>query len=66
MEDIGVWRTAHHMMKRYGDDAGARAAKRAVALDTAGDAERANVWLRIAAAISELEREKPAVGEPET
>jgi len=21
MEDIDVWRSAHHMMKRYGDDA---------------------------------------------
>jgi hypothetical protein len=63
MEDIDVWRSAHHMMKRYGDDAGARAAKRADELQAEGATEGANVWRRIMAAIAELERE-PSACEP--
>lgn len=57
MEDIEVWRSAHHMMKRYGDDAVARASSRADALLAAGNKDRAAVWQRIAAAIGEMERE---------
>jgi hypothetical protein len=64
MEDMDVWRPAHHMMKRYGDDAALRAAKRADALQAAGDTEGAHVWQRIAAAIGILEREKPSDSEP--
>jgi hypothetical protein len=64
MEDIDVCRSAHHMMKRYGDDAAARAEKRAVELLAAGDSEGANVWRRIGAAIAELGRETPSAGEP--
>ncbi len=60
MEDMDVWRPAHHMMKRYGDDAALRAAKRAAALQAAGDIEGAHIWQRIAAAIGTLEREKPS------
>lgn len=64
MEDIDVWRSAHHMLKRYGDDAVARAAKRVAELQASGDSDGANVWLRIVAAINELEREKPSGSDP--
>ena len=64
MEDIDVWRTAHHMMKRYGDDAAVRAAMRADALLADGDTEGFHVWQRIVAAIGELGRESPSGGEP--
>jgi hypothetical protein len=64
MEDIDVWRSAHHMMKRYGDDAAVRAAMRADKLLAAGDTEGFHVWKRIVVAINELGREKPSDGEP--
>ena len=64
MEDIDVWRSAHHYMKRYGDDAAVKAAMRADALLAKGDAEGFHVWQRIVAAINELSREKPGTGEP--
>lgn len=64
MEGIDVWRSAHHMMKRYGDDAASRAAERADELLAAGDGEGFQVWQRIAAAIDELERDKPSTAEP--
>jgi len=64
MEDVDVWRPAHHMMKRYGDDAALRATKRADALQAAGDREGAQIWRRIASAIGDLEREKPSDSQP--
>ena len=64
MEDIDVWRSAHHYMKRYGDDAAVRAAMRADKLLAAGDTEGFQVWQRIVAAIGELGREKPSASEP--
>ena len=64
MEDIDVWRSAHHYMKRYGDDAAVKAAMRADELLAAGDIAGFQVWQRIVAAIAELEREKPSAGEP--
>jgi hypothetical protein len=59
MEDMDVWRCAHHYTKRYGDGAVAAAARRADALLAKGDAEGARLWQRVVAAINELEREKP-------
>ena len=64
MEDIDVWHSAHHMMKRYGDDATVRAAMRADALLAAGDTKGFHVWQRIVGAIGELGREKPSPSEP--
>ena len=60
MEDIYVWRTAHHYVKRYGDNAAARAAKCADARLAAGDTEGFQLWQRIVTAIDEINRE----GEP--
>jgi hypothetical protein len=59
MEDIAVWRCAHHYMKRYGDDAAPRAARRAAELLTKGDTEGVQLWQRVVVAIGELEREEP-------
>jgi len=64
VEDIDVWRSAHHMMKRYGDDAAVKAAMRADALLAAGDTAGFQVWQRVVAAIGELGREKPSASEP--
>jgi len=64
MEDIDVWRSAHHYMKRYGDDAAVKAAMRADKLLAAGDTAGFHVWRRIVTAIGELEREKPSASEP--
>jgi hypothetical protein len=62
MDDIEVWRTAHHYIKRYGGEARARAARRADAFLTAGDAHQAQLWQRIAEAIAKQEQEKPDDG----
>ena len=63
MEDIDVWRSAHHMMKRYGDDAAVKAAMRADKLLAEGDTEGFQVWQRIVAAIRELTKEGPSESE---
>ena len=62
MDDIEVWRTAHHYIKRYGGEARARAVKRADAFVAAGDVQQAQLWRRIAVAIAKQEQEKPDGG----
>jgi hypothetical protein len=63
MEDIDVWRSAHHYMKRYGDDAPVRAAMSADSMLAEGDTEGFRVWTRIVAAINELSRQSPSSAE---
>ena len=64
MEPIDIWRTAHQLMKMYGEEAGLVAARRADALLDLGDADGFHVWQRVTAAIGELGREKPSASEP--
>ena len=64
MKDIDVWRSAHHMMKRYGDDAAVQAAMRADVLLAKGDTAGFQVWQRVVAAINELSQQQPSSGEP--
>jgi hypothetical protein len=63
MEEIDVWRTAHVLMKQYGDHAAFVAAQRADELFAADDFVGAAVFHRIVQAIQDLERTKPREGE---
>ena len=62
MDDIEVWRTAHHYIKRYGGEARDRAAKRADTFLASGDTKVSQLWRRIAEAIAKQEQEKPGDG----
>jgi len=59
ISDLDIWRTASLMVKRYGDTAALEAGQRADKLLEEGDTMGQAVWLRIASAIEELQREKP-------
>ena len=60
LPDIEIYRTANVLVSQYGDDAPAIAQERVEALAYSGDTEGAAVWLRIARAVAELRRMKPA------
>ena len=58
--DLDIYRTAHELIKQFGDAADIEAAMRADERLAAGDMEGEAVWLRIGKAIEELgAREKP-------
>ena len=58
--DIDTYRSAHELIKQYGDAADIEAAMRADGLMEAGDMEGEAVWLRIVKAIEELlSKERP-------
>ncbi len=58
--DIHIYRSAHELIKQYGDAADIEAAMRADELMEAGDMEGEAVWLRIVKAIEELlAKERP-------
>lgn len=63
VEEIEIYRAAHQLVKRYGEDAELEAAQRADAMLEAGDLEGQRVWQRILKAIDELQRDKPDQGE---
>jgi len=63
VEPIDTWRAADMMLKLYGEDAMLRAAMRADALLDQGDTVGFFAWKRIARAIDDLERRRPASGE---
>ncbi len=52
--DLDIYRSAHLLIKRHGDDAPIEAAMRADELVEAGDMEGVAVWRRIVKAIEEL------------
>ena len=52
--DLDAYRSAHLLIKRYGDDAPIEAALRADELMEAGEMEGQAVWLRIVKAVEEL------------
>ena len=52
--NLDVYRAAHLLIERHGDDAPIEAAMRADELMEAGDLEGRAVWLRIVKAIAEL------------
>ena len=63
MDNLDIWRAANILVKRYRGEAVFIAAKRADALLDLGDPEGCSAWIRIARAITELERQKPRSGE---
>jgi hypothetical protein len=63
MEDIDIWRAAEQMRGLYGPDAAILAAMRADKLMDQGDIEGFEMWNRVVAALSELERATPREGE---
>ena len=52
--DLDIYRAAHLLIKRHGDDAPIEAAMRADELAADGDMEGRAVWLRIVKAIEDL------------
>ena len=52
--DLDIYRSAHLLIERHGDDAPIEGAMRADELMEAGDMEGRAVWLRIGRAIEEL------------
>lgn len=62
-EEIDIWRAAHLLVKRHGDDAAIVAAQRADELMAQGDLDGQRIWKRILGAVHELQRTKPAAGE---
>ena len=61
--DLDIYRSAHLLIKRHGDDAAIEAAMRADERLAAGDMEGEAVWLRIGKAIEELLSEERPEGE---
>ncbi len=61
--DLDIYRSAHLLIKRDGDDAPIEAAMRADERLATGDMEGEAVWLRIVKAIEELLSEERPEGE---
>ena len=60
MTELDVWRSANILVKRYGAEAVFIATKRADALLDQGDMQGCSAWVRIAKAITDLERPTPS------
>jgi hypothetical protein len=56
-EEIDIWRAAHLLVKRHGDEAAIVAAQRADELLERGDVEGQFVWKRISKALNATEYE---------
>ena len=63
ISDLNIWRSAHVLIKRYGDVAAIEAAMRADAFLDQGNLDGKLLWLRIVRAIEELQRDQPQDGE---
>ena len=61
--DLDIYRSAHALIQRHGDAAAIEAAMKADAMLDKGDLDGAAVWRRIVAAVNDIQREEPAVGE---
>jgi len=61
MTELDIWRSANILLKRYGGEAVFIASRRADALLDQGDLQGCSAWVRIAKAISELERKAPGI-----
>jgi len=57
--EIDIWRVAHLMLKRYGDEADIERALREEELAEEGDHNGAAVWRRVIDAIGQLENTTP-------
>ena len=63
VSELDVFRTAHLLMRQHGEYAELEAARRADELLDSGDLEGHVVFVRIVAAIQELNRRTPKPGE---
>ena len=61
--DLDIYRSAHALIQQHGDAAAIEAAMKADAMLDKGDLDGAAVWRRIVAAVNDIQREEPAVGE---
>jgi hypothetical protein len=63
MDEIDIWRSAHLLIKEYGEEAAFIAAKRSDAFLDQGDPAGFRAWHKIARAIESLQSGKPRDGE---
>ena len=63
MNDLDIWRSANILLKRYGAEAVFIASRRADALLDQGDVQGCSAWVRIAKAITDLERKAAGKGD---
>ena len=61
---MDVYRSAHILVREFGEDAPLEAAKQADAMLEVGDVVGSRAWKRIVAATQELLRNAPRKGEP--
>ncbi len=65
VDDIDIFRAAALLIKERGDEAGIHADTEFDNMLERGNIEGAEVWLRIAKAIQDMQREMPRAGEPQ-
>ncbi len=63
VSDLDIWRSAHVLVKRHGEDAPINAAMRADSMLEKGDLGGYAVWRRILRAVEELQGTEPKSGE---
>ena len=61
--NLDVYRSAHALIQQHGEAAAIEAAMKADAMLDKGDLDGAAVWRGIVAAINDIQRDEPAVGE---
>ncbi len=61
--DLDIYRAANILVKRYGEDAALKAARRADVMLERGDMDGYAVWKQIVKAVEEMQRTEPAIGE---
>ncbi len=61
-EDIGVYRAANTLVKRWGENAPLEAARNADAMIERGDPDGLAFWNRVIKAVEVLQAEKPPTG----
>jgi len=60
VSEIDVWRAAHQLVRQFPEDPVLEAAQRADSAYEAGDMFNFRLWTRIATAVGELLRTRPA------
>ncbi len=61
--DLDIYRSANILVKRCGEDAALKAARRADVMLERGDMDGYAVWKQIVKAVEEMQRTEPAIGE---
>lgn len=64
VSDLDIWRSANVLIKQYGEKAWTEAVLKYFEMNRSGDVEGANVWRRIARAISYFTSPLPSVQPP--